>query len=513
MVANPLTGLFQSDQLARGLLAFLVSLIGAVVVVGGTYYSWALPVAFMAAAPILVCIILRPRWGVVLLVFLLCFIEEFQGGISTDMVARSARTAFYAKTLGVPTLYMPDVLIGGLLVLYALRELLWRNGLNLKLDRIGVAFLLVSGTVFLSLIFSFTLPDPFGPARLDLSLLGSIDLPDKVARLIAILQIKIFLTLIPAYLLGLTYFRTERDIDHMLTAFVAAMAGTILLASFRLVRDPSLVTSMVAVIYDTASVWLMAMMVFYSVGMWSLGHYRSTRITLQGIFCLLLMLFILLSFRRTLWGAIALATLFFPFVLPRKGYARLLLLLVLGGIVATAVLAGTSPGRSILASIIGRLSETNFNEASTLYRFALLVWVVERASDLPIFGYGLMPLWNEQIRLRFFVTHMENVHSLYFWILLRFGPFGLAISSFSLGLVLFRMKAVYHQLNLDRNKMLVTVVFLGIIMVLFSGVFNPIYGRVRFLVPLGFALALVTRLPDIENQSKDARSHEAITTT
>jgi|GEM_PF-2734267 len=505
--ANPAGHFWPGNLLTNGSIALLISLVGAAIVVGGVYFSWAIPVAAMIAIPVITIIMIRPRWGVVLTVFLLCFIEEFQGGISTDMVARSARTGFYAKTLGIPTLYAPDVLIGGLLLLYALRELLWREGLRLKLDKIGIALLLLMASVLLSLAFSFTLPDPFGPPLLDLSLVGSIELPDKVARLIAVLQIKIFVIIIPAYLLGLVYFRTERDINHMLIAFVCAMAGTVLLASFRLVGDPSLVTSMVAVIYDTASVWLMAMMVFYTVGMWSLGHYRGPRITLQGAFCLLLMLFILLSFRRTLWGAIALATLFFPFVLPRRAYPRLLLLVVIGVIVAAVVLAGTSPGRSILASIVGRLGETNFNEASTLYRFALLVWVIERGADLPFFGYGLMPLWNEQIRLRFFVTHMENVHSLYFWILLRLGVFGLFVCSVSLGLIFSRMKNVYQQLSEERYKLLVGVLFLGIIMVLFSGIFNPVYGRVRFLVPLGFALALVTRLPDIERERSHPSGH------
>jgi hypothetical protein len=39
-------------------------------------------------------------------------------------------------------------------------------------------------------------------------------------------------------------------------------------------------------------------------------------------------------------------------------------------------------------------------------------------------------------------------------------------------------------------------------MFLFSGIFNPDYARIRFLVPLGLMLAMVTRLPHIMEKSK-----------
>ncbi|HAC34679.1 MAG TPA: hypothetical protein DCF45_09205 [Gammaproteobacteria bacterium] len=486
----------------RSVIILFVVTLGATLAALGPLISPIIPPVAVVAIIISIVSVLQPRYGVLLLIFLISFVEEFRGGISTDMFERSERTFFYARTLGIPTLYAPDVIIGGLLAVFLIREIFLRRGLPLHVDRISVALALICLAVALSLFFSYIGPEPFGPSILDLSLVGSIELPEEVARLIAILQYKLFLLFVPTYLLGLFYFNSEQDIKNLLRVVSVAMIGTIALASLRLIRDPSLVTQLVAIIYDTASVWLMALTVFYNVGMWGAGKYTSSQTIVRGIFCLLLILFILLSFRRTLWGAIALATLFYPLILAPKSYAKVLALSSIAAIVALMVLGGTSIGQALLSSVLARLGETNFNEASTLYRFALLVWFVERSADLPLFGYGLKPLWNEQIRLRFFVTHMENVHSLYFWILLRLGPVGFFMSMISLGLILSQIRRLFHMLTQDYLRLLVGVIFLGIIMILFSGIFNPVYGRTRFIVPMAFLLAMLSRLPYIldENQ-------------
>ena len=148
-------------------------------------------------------------------------------------------------------------------------------------------------------------------------------------------------------------------------------------------------------------------------------------------------------------------------------------------------------------SVLARLGETNFDNASTLYRYSLLVYVVENFWNLPAFGFGITPLWNETVHLRLFKSSMENIHSLFFWVLLRFGYVGFAVFGAALALVIAGCVREFRRLTDGRYKLVVGIIVLGIIMYLISGVTNPVFGRIRFLVPLGFGLALLSRLPAI----------------
>jgi O-Antigen ligase len=448
------------------------------------------------AIPVLAAVTLRPRFGMLLLIFAMCFIEEFPGGIGDTGIGaneseRSERTAFYAATLGIPALYIPDAMIGGLLLLYLFKAMLWRDSAKFRLDKIGVALSLLGAMAVLSVVVSLWGAQPFGPPVLDLSTL-SVKFPEKnvtdVARYLAVLQYKLYFLLFPSYLLGLFFFREERDVKDMIRVLAIAMVGTILLGSYRLVLDPSAVKNLVPIIFDTASVTLMAMTIFYS---------RPDRTVIQAVFCALLMLFIMLSFRRTLWGAIAVAALFLPLALPSRSYGRLLLLVCVAVCVALAVLAVAPGGQDVLRSVLARAGETNLDNPSTLYRYALGIFLVERIWDFPLFGYGLTPLWDQTVYFQNWTISMENVHSLYGWILLRMGIVGFLVSCLATVLILLNIREVFRRLDDERDRILVGVIFLSIVIFLFNGIFNPVYATVRLLVPMGFALALVTRLPYI----------------
>lgn len=460
----------------------------------------------MVAIPVAAFVVLRPRMGMILLIFCMSFVEEFRGGIGDtntggDEQLRSERTPFYAATLGLPALYLPDVMIGGVLLLYLFKTMLWRQPLPFRMDKIATG-LAILGT---SLLFSVVIPlwgnEPWGPKVLDLSTLGTITLPEKnvsdVARYLAVLQVKLFAILFPSYLVGLFFFREDRDVEQTVKVIGAAMVGTLMLAMFRLGRDPGMVSNLVPVVFDTGSVALMAMAVFYSIGRWASGHYNTKKAIVQAIFCSLLMVFILLSFRRTMWGAIALAILFFPFILPRHALRRLFIIVAVGISLALVLVVVTPAGQALIQSIASRASETHLNQSSTLYRFAIATWVVQNIVDLPLFGYGLAPLWNEKVYIRFFVTSMENVHSLYIWILTRMGLIGILASAVATALILWRIRQVFNSMKDEEYRILVGVIFLSVVMLLFNGVFNPVYANVRHLVPLGLSLALVSCLPDI----------------
>lgn len=474
-----------------------------------------IPALAIAAIPVVAAVFLRPRYGVMLIILCIGFIEEFRGGIGDTNVGgneqlRSERTPFYSATLGLPSLYIPDVLILGTLALYFVRAVIWRSPVSFRFDKIGAALGLLALAVLFSILVPLAGPDPFGDLILDLRTIGSVTLPEKnvtdVARYFPVLQYKLFLILFPSYVLGLFFFREDRDVEAMLRLLGAAMVATVALGLFRILRDPGMVRTLTPVIFDTGGVALMAMAVFYVLGRWTSGHYAPYRAMFLAMLVALLMAMILLSFRRTMWGAIALAIPFFPFLLPRHAVPRLFTLIGVGIMVGIVFAIATPPGQAMLQSFIARAGETHLNQSSTLYRFAITVWLVENGSQIPLFGYGLTPLWNEKVYIRVFFTSMENVHSLYLWLLLRMGPIGFLTCIAAVVLVLLRIREVMRAVHDEKYRILVGVIFLSIVMYLFNGIFNPVYANVRHLVPLGMALALVTQLPQIVARRNAARS-------
>lgn len=480
--------------------------LAAIIVLASTATKPVIAFAAIVAVPLLGMALVRPRYAMLAFLFCMAFVEEFPGGIGDhnaggDETQRSARTPFYSATLGIPSLYLPDVMIGGLSLLYLFKYILWREPLPLRLDKIGVGLAILLLVTMLSIIVPLWRIDPFGPPVLDLSTLGSIKLTGKnvsdVARYLPVLQYKLFVLFFAAYMLGLFFFRDERDIDQTIRIVGIAMAATVVLAVSRLARDPGMVRLLVPVVFDTGSVALMAMTVFYLIGRWTSGHYPPTRSVLYTVLCGLLMLFILLSFRRTMWGAIACAIVFFPFLLPRRAVARLFVVVSVGFCVGLVLAAVTPAGQALVQSVLSRAGETNLNESSTLYRFAIMSWVVENIGDLPLFGYGLRPLWDEKVYIRFFVISMENVHSLYIWVLARMGLVGMLGTTVMVILAVWRMWEVFRAIQDERYRLILAVIFLGLVMFLFNGIFNPVYANVRHVVPLGLSLAIVTQLPGI----------------
>ena len=100
---------------------------------------------------------------------------------------------------------------------------------------------------------------------------------------------------------------------------------------------------------------------------------------------------------------------------------------------------------------------------------------------------------------------MENVHSIYVWVLIRFGLAGLFMFGAALILVFARIAEVRRILLQDSHRVLVAVIVIFILLVLFSGLFNPVYSSVRAMLPLGIALGLISRLPEIAAAGEPAK--------
>ena len=126
--------------------------VGALIAVMGSVYGPKVVIGACVAIPLAVLVVLRPRLGVLLFIFALCFLEEFPGGLSDQDVQRSARLPFYATTFGLPAIYPPDAIIGGLLGLFLLRKLIWSEGYGIRLDKIGAALLMLAATMAISIV-------------------------------------------------------------------------------------------------------------------------------------------------------------------------------------------------------------------------------------------------------------------------------------------------------------------------------------------------------------------------
>ncbi|MGE3391360.1 MAG: O-antigen ligase family protein [Gammaproteobacteria bacterium] len=492
----------------RVLAPLTTGVAGACLVLAGSEFGPKVVAAVALAIPVVAAVVLKPRWGVILLMGALFTIEEFAGGLGEESVERSLRTPFYSMAIGIPGIYLPDIMVIGLLLVYIGHGLVNGTPLYIRTDRVFAALLIMALSVGVSATLSIMGPAPLGPMVLDLSTMGSVTLYEKIARLIGVLQIKLFVMIFPAYLLGLCFFRDKHDIRDIARVLLLSMLVTIAASLGRLVANPSLVRGLVPVIYDTATVWFMAMVVFHAVGAWAGGRFDTRQTIAQSFLCLFLVVLILLSFRRTMWGAIAIALVFFPWVTARRAWPRLLFLGAFGTILGAAVLVGTAPGRAILSSVLTRLGETNFSNPSTLYRYSLLVYVVDNFWDLPAFGFGITPLWNEMVHIRLFKASMENIHSLFFWVLLRFGYVGFIAFAVATGLVFSACAREYRRLRDSPHAGVVAVIVVALIMFLVNGVTNPVFGNIRFMVPLGFAFALLTRLPDIVEPATDVRTPE-----
>lgn len=485
------------------LCAILVGVAGAFIVLIGVDVSPALPVAVMVAIPAIIVACWKPRIAMLGFLFLILFVEETPGGI--DGVERSERTFFYSVTVGLPAVYIPDLLLTGILALYFLKFVFHRERFPFQVDKAGVGLILLFATTLMSIVVSLSSYQTFGPPILpgNYGFFEGAELPEEIARLVAILQMKLFVIVFPSYLLGLFFFREKRDLDQGLLVFSAAMVGTIALAIGRLISNPDMVASLVTVIVDTVSIWLMGCALFYVISRWALRHYSSWGTTVRVICAIFWVLLILLSFRRTLWGAIAIAFLFWPLILPRKAWGRLLFLISVGVIVAGIFFAVTPVGQVVFGSVMERASETTLSQGSTQYRFAMLVWFIESLADTPAFGHALTPLWDETVQLRRLEVTMEGIHSLYLWILQRLGLVGISITLIAGVLITLRFREVYQIVRSEKAKVLTGVIFLSYIIFILNGILNPVYGQVRQMILFGIALALVTRLPAIFQKETD----------
>lgn len=482
-----------ADGWGRGLIDLGIGLIAGGVVMAGFAFDPNLGILVAMLIVGVPLLILRPAslfWMAVLAVLVF---EEFPSGLG-EGAERAQRNAFYAQSIVVPGLYMPDLLLIAAIGLAVLGLLIERRRPDLCGDRTAVWMVLMSMVMVISVGGAFVRGNPLDYGGIQSSIGFGFEINERSASLIAFFQIKNFILLMLAYLATLLYVRDRSGLDRCLRVLGVAAGLYLLIGLTRLATHPDWVAQTIPLFYDSLSSLLFVLIAYYVVAAWSQGLLSRSQTLWMSVLAGFMMLFVLVSFRRTMWGAAVLALLPLLAFMPasRRNY------LLIGGSAAALVMGGAillSPvGEAVLAAVAARLGETSEEDQSTAYRMVLFRYFATHYSEIPLFGHGPRPLWNEMVTVKQFRISLENVHSLYFWIWLRLGHAGLVVFITGMIGIMAQAWSLSRRAADPRFRVVALMVLLGTLMFLFSGIFNPVYSQPRYVITLGLGLGLLSRM-------------------
>ena len=493
------------SPLARNILLVLLGLCAGGIVIAAfatkPLYGLAAAAAFLAL-PLLAYRPLDLFWLFLLAILVL---EEFPSGYG-ETAERSLRTPFYGTSIGIPGTYATDLLLYGVLALYLLDMLLRRRSLRIPLDGIGMGLMAMVLTAITSVVFSFLDGDPLRQGLIQETAGTGFEVNEIAARLIAFFQFKNFSCLFSAYLLGIIVIQTPAHVRKFVKTVGIGIVICVGIGIFRLVTHPEWVAQTIPLFYDSPSVWLFGMVGFYVVAAWSLDLLDHRRTVMLAALTGVLAVFILLSFRRTMWGGILFCMVPFFFWISGRARVRLFVAGLLGACLVGVALLASPVGSLIMKSVFERVGQTSVADTSTLYRLALAVYVTQHYSEIPLFGYGVMPLWNKFMSLGYFRTNIENAHSLYYWLLFRMGMVGLATALLTFGIAVRKAWVLSRNAINPHDRVMAIVLMLAIVLFLFSGIFNPVYAETRYTITLGLGLALISRIGQFNRMTEKSEA-------
>ncbi|MGQ0621113.1 MAG: O-antigen ligase family protein [Panacagrimonas sp.] len=492
----------------RTLIDLLVGILAGCALVGGFVADPKIGIALAVAVIALPFLLLRPAslyWMALIGVLL---VEEFPAGLG-EVTERAMRTPFYATSAVVPGLYLPDLLLSMAVGLVLLERLIGRRPLDLVWDRSAKWLVLLTATLIVSVVMAFVRENPLDIEGPQLVLGANIEINERAAKLIAFFQFKSFSLIMLAYLATLLYVRDDAGLRLAVRvvggcALVVAVTGTL-----RLLMNPQWVLQNIPLYSDSISSLMFSLIAFYVVAAWSQDMLGPTRTLWLTVLSGVMMLLLLVSFRRTMWGATVLASL--PVLAFMPAHKRNFLLLA--GVVGAFVLGGAvllSPaGAAVIEAVSNRLGQTSSEDASSEYRFVLFRYFGENFLDIPLFGHGPKPFWDALVTQGQFQISLENIHSLYFWLWLRLGHVGLAVFVIGVMLVMAQAWGLGRRALEPRYRVLALMILLYILMFLFNGLFNPAYGQSRGVLLMGVALGLLSRV--LQQNDSDSRTRHAST--
>jgi O-antigen ligase len=482
-----------AEGLGPALLALVAVGIGATIGLLAGGERWVLAAAAATAICLAVPMLIRPASVPMLLVLALMVVDEFPNLLG-EVPERSLRTPFYSTSLGLPLLYAPDLLIALATATWLLRRVLQQRQLGLPIDPVMLALMGIALAMATAVGMSISLGNPLAPVVIQYGTGLEIEVNERALRLIAVFQFKMLATVFSAYVAARLWLNEPGSRDGLWRCLGLGIAINIVAGLARLAAHPSLPAGGVPLFVDSAASCFFALFICHAVAAWSFGQLTPKRALVHAAASGVLALFILMSFRRSVWGAGLLSALVLLVLIPAGARIRLLACGTVG-IAMLGLLVVLSPLRElVLDAVLQRIAHTSSEDLSTVYRVAITAYMAEHYQNIPFFGHGLKPLWNEIVVLGRFRDNVENIHSLYFWWFLRTGWFGLLLGAAAACTVMFQAARNIASARLADDKVLAVLLLLVFIMLGFVGLLHPIYGQSRFMLATGLALALTSRL-------------------
>jgi hypothetical protein len=474
---------------------FLVLLFAVLISVGVVVLT---PVSLkyvLAIIPVLMGMVIVPLYPESvyygLLTIILVF-EEYPAEIVESM--RWQRTAIYSQSIFIKGIYLLDAILLFLVAYLMIKIFLKEKDLSiLKKNKFIVPIIILIFIILLSILVSLMENPNFMQEIYDISKIGFY-MTKEAANMISFLQIKVFFYFVVTFLITIFILDSKEKVVRAIYFIMIAAAVHVARGVARFAGRMSEFLNNIAPLFsDTASSFFFSMLIFFLLSMllFDVIKMNYQRLIALG-FILLSALCIVVSFRRTVWAGFLLSAVLYFLVLPKD--KKFILFMSLSSLTFILLIALVLSGGLdiIIRAIEGRLQQTSMVDISSLVRYSLYMDMAWRVFTLPPLGYGILPLWNFTLEMPYSLAfNLENIHSLYFWLMLRFGVISLLVF-FIFCYRFFKYSYIVFKKSDDGLFKSVGLTFgTSFIVILVSGAAHPIYGETRFMIFLGIMTGIL----------------------
>jgi hypothetical protein len=443
------------------------------------------PKAFLlfAGAAVGAWAILTRRDAIALLFFLLVMVvEEFLPSLVVEDRTNRRLTILYGLSfLGIPGVYPVDVMLLGLLAVSLLVAGVEHRRLPFLSDSLFAPLALTAGWIAIAAgISMFVMPDTTSPEAYDFDEI-EIGLDKNIAMLVPYMQFKSWTYVYASYALVRLLLRKTQAIRALLWMVLLAAIGSICIAAYRFGYYGLMKGEHGSLMYDDASLFVLTVVTCFFPLAWSRRLFPARHVFWQGFIVLGSAAVIAMSFRRATWLGFALCLTIVFLLLPHRLKARTLMVGALAGAGFLVFSVMSGGGESISMAVgVDQLDR----QRSAIYRLAL-VHNMLRGDNFTLLGYGIKPLWNLPLVMGSFHFNYENVHSLYYWFILRTGLIGLALVLYFFYRALKACWILRRDARSPWCATLAETLLIGFVLFMLLSWFHPVYGMARFVILLG----------------------------
>jgi hypothetical protein len=451
-----------------------------------------------AAAAVGALAVIRQRQGLTLVFFMLVMlVEEFLPSlVVADRTDRRITILYGLSVLGVPGVYLVDVLLLGLLALGLLVAGAQHRRLPFLGDSLLLPLALTAGWIAIAAgISMFVMPDTTTPEAYDFDEV-EIGLDKNIAMLVPFMQFKSWTYVYVAYMLVRLLLLDATTVRRLLWMAVIAAVGSICVAAYRFGYYGLVKGERGDLVYDDATLFVLTLTTCFFPLAWGRKLFAARHMVWQGMLMIGCAAVIAMSFRRATWAGFALCLAIVFMLLPHRLKARTLMVGLLAGaaFLVFSVISGGGEGISMVVGV-----DQLDRQRSAVYRLALIHNML-RGDNFTLLGYGVKPLWNVPLVMGSFHFNYENVHNLYYWFILRTGLIGLGLALY---LFYRAIKACWALRREARTPWCATVaetLLIGFVLFMLLGWFHPLYGMSRFGILLGLLFGALMAVTEINRR-------------